>query len=125
MTRYPGLTVLVTLVSSTLVLSYINRIVERPFVHLQRGWRTDPFINNIYLTVITMTTVGFGDYVPVTTFGKIVTLGTALWGGFIITLLIVSVNGKKSILKVSLIFIKANPNSNSDFITFSRQQSLI
>lgn len=40
-----------------------------------------------------MTTVGFGDYVPLTSAGKWVTILTALWGGFIITLLIVSVNG--------------------------------
>lgn len=94
LTRYPGWTVIVTLLSSTLVLSYVNRVVERPFVRLHVGWDRDPFINNVYLTVITMTTVGFGDYVPLTAVGKLVTILTALWGGFIITLLIVSVNGK-------------------------------
>ena len=44
------------------------------------------------MVIVTMTTVGFGDYVPYTTIGKIVTMITALWGAFIISLLIVSVN---------------------------------
>jgi hypothetical protein len=41
-----------------------------------------------------MTTVGYGDIVPVTTLGKILAVITALWGGFIISLLIASVNGE-------------------------------
>ena len=44
------------------------------------------------MIIVTMTTVGFGDYVPYTTLGKIVTMITALWGAFIISLLIVSVS---------------------------------
>ena len=47
--------------------------------------------NNFCLIVVTMTTVGFGDYVPYTTLGKTVALITVLWGTFIISLLIVSV----------------------------------
>jgi len=39
-----------------------------------------------------MTTVGFGDFSPLTLIGKFFTVLTALWGGFIIGLLIVSVN---------------------------------
>ena len=44
------------------------------------------------MVIVTMTTVGFGDYVPYTTLGKLVTIMSALWGAFIISLLIVSVN---------------------------------
>ena len=39
-----------------------------------------------------MTTVGYGDLAPITIAGKAFIIVTALWGGFIIGLLIVSVN---------------------------------
>ena len=92
--RYPGITVVTTLTTSILIISYIGRIVERPFSQIETGWDADPFINNVYLTVITMATVGFGDFVPYTTLGKIVAIFTAFWGGFIISLLVTSVKGK-------------------------------
>jgi hypothetical protein len=38
-----------------------------------------------------MTTVGFGDIYPGTTFGRIVILLAAIWGAFLISLLILSV----------------------------------
>lgn len=53
----------------------------------------DPFLNNIYMTIVTITTVGYGDYFPVSPIGKIISIITAFWGGFIISLMIVSVQG--------------------------------
>ena len=38
-----------------------------------------------------MTTVGYGDTVPYSIFGRIVIIMTAFWGGFIISLLVVTV----------------------------------
>lgn len=92
MSKYPALTVISTLVISIFVLSYILRIAEKPFFIVYKGWTNYNPINSIYMVIVTMTTVGFGDYVPYTTIGKIVTMITALWGAFIISLLIVSVN---------------------------------
>jgi len=54
------------------------------------------FLDNVYQTVITMTTCGFGDFVPHTRLGKIASIFTALSGGFMISLVIVSANGKYS-----------------------------
>mmetsp|Transcript_26249 Transcript_26249/g.26162 ORF Transcript_26249/g.26162 Transcript_26249/m.26162 type:complete len:83 (+) Transcript_26249:986-1234(+) len=45
------------------------------------------------MTVITIVTVGYGDFTPYTRFGKIVTIFTTFWGGYLISILIVSVNG--------------------------------
>lgn len=53
----------------------------------------EPFFNNIYFIITTITTVGYGDFVPVTTLGKALFIITAFYGGFIISLLIVSVEG--------------------------------
>ena len=39
-----------------------------------------------------MTTVGFGDIVPFSLFGRVVIMATSLWGAFLISLLIVSVS---------------------------------
>lgn len=38
-----------------------------------------------------MTTVGFGDVAPNTTFGQIIVMFAALWGTFLISILILSV----------------------------------
>ena len=90
--RYPGLTVWICLFSSILVFSYLMRIVERPF-SLINDRMNEPFFNNIYFIITTITTVGYGDFVPVTTLGKALFIITAFYGGFIISLLIVSVEG--------------------------------
>ena len=68
------------------------RIVERPF-SLINDRMNEPFFNNIYFIITTITTVGYGDFVPVTTLGKALFIITAFYGGFIISLLIVSVEG--------------------------------
>jgi len=41
--------------------------------------------------MITMATVGFGDIVPATVFGRVIVLIAAIWGTFMISLLILSV----------------------------------
>ena len=82
-----------TLLTSLFILSYINRIVERPMFKEVKSWSYVSVINNIYEIIVTMTTVGYGDFVPFTWMGKTTAAVTALWGGFIISLMIVSVNG--------------------------------
>jgi hypothetical protein len=91
--RYPGYTVLSTLISSIIVLSYMMRIAERPTSRALGSRNYDNFTNNIYMTVVTITTVGYGDYYPTSVLSKIIAIITAFWGGFIISLLIVSVEG--------------------------------
>jgi len=41
--------------------------------------------------VVTITTVGFGDLVAFSYFGRVIIMITAFWGAFLISLLIVSV----------------------------------
>jgi hypothetical protein len=38
-----------------------------------------------------MATVGYGDIAPVTLFGRLVAIAAAIWGTFLISLLILSV----------------------------------
>jgi hypothetical protein len=90
--KYPGYTVLGTLTLSVFILGYSIRIAERPALKAVNGWTNVSFIHHFYLVIITMTTVGFGDFFPITALGKMITVLNAFWGGFIISLLIVSVN---------------------------------
>lgn len=73
------------------VLGYMERIAERTAWKAIHDWSNVSFVHNFYLIIITMTTVGYGDFVPVTALGKLIIVIAALWGGFIISLLIISV----------------------------------
>ena len=46
------------------------------------------YVNSVWCIVITMTTVGYGDISPKTMFGRIVAMTTALWGAFIISIVV-------------------------------------
>lgn len=80
---------------SVTVLAYILRIWELPFEQNLVNSATAGFRNNLqdygsslWLTVITMTTVGYGDIFPHTVGGQITAIFIALWGTFVISLLI-------------------------------------
>jgi len=47
------------------------------------------FSNALWLTIITMTTVGYGDYYPRTTFGRVIDVILVVWGTFIVSLMVV------------------------------------
>lgn len=47
------------------------------FYHVVEGWS---WINSIYFSVITLTTVGYGDFHPLTNSGKIFTIFYVLMG---------------------------------------------
>jgi len=78
---------------SVVTFSFILRVVELPY---EQYLKNPADIRNnlrdygsaIWLTVITMTTVGYGDIFPHTAFGQITAILTALWGTFVISLLI-------------------------------------
>ena len=45
-------------------------------------------MNQLWIVIITLTTVGYGDFVPETFGGKFIAIITALWGAFIISLFV-------------------------------------
>jgi len=45
--------------------------------------------NSIWLIIITMTTVGYGDFYPRTFFGRLLDIFIAVWGIFIISMMVV------------------------------------
>jgi hypothetical protein len=52
----------------------------------------DPYFNSVWCIVITMTTVGYGDIAPATLPGRCVAMIAALWGAFLISLLVVTMS---------------------------------
>jgi hypothetical protein len=50
----------------------------------------DDYFNAIWLMVMTITTVGYGDYMVNTSMGKWVAMFAALWGSFMISLLVLT-----------------------------------
>ena len=50
------------------------------------------FFNIMYLIIITMTTVGYGDFTATTYPGRCLIMFTALWGAFMISLVVLTVS---------------------------------
>lgn len=87
----PGSSVAIVLATSVVVLSYMMRIFELPYSVTVGNMVWDAYFDAIWCTIITMATVGYGDVVPATVFGRIVAIACAIWGTFLISLLILSV----------------------------------
>lgn len=46
----------------------------------------DSYFNSIWLSIITMTTVGYGDITPFTAVGRAITIVLCIWGSFVLAL---------------------------------------
>jgi hypothetical protein len=98
----PMLLIGIVFISSIIIFALSLRIAERD-VNSQPFWDTQnstnsgkatsndisDFSNALWLTIITMTTVGYGDYYPRTTFGRIIDVVLVVWGTFIVSLMVV------------------------------------
>ena len=75
---------------SVIILSFILRVFELPYEQNKAKANTDltDFPSAIWLTVITLTTVGYGDICPQTIGGQITCCVIALWGSFVVSLLV-------------------------------------
>jgi hypothetical protein len=87
----PGMAVAVVMSISVLILAYALRVFELPYGVTVGSIAWDAYFDAIWCTIITMTTVGYGDVVPSTMFGRMVAIVAAIWGTFLISLLILSV----------------------------------
>ena len=60
-----------------LLLSCMIIITATVFYHFQEGWG---WIDALYFSVITIATVGYGDFAPQTPLGKLFTVGYLIFG---------------------------------------------
>ena len=90
------------------VLTFTLRIFERPYhnsLYVENGdWEKgdrsfDHIFNSLWCVVITLTTVGYGDFKPGTTYGKLIVMVASIWGTFLISLMIISL---QQVLDMSL-----------------------
>jgi voltage-gated potassium channel len=86
----------VTLFFSTVFFfAYNIRIFELPYFRLENDESIknvfDSYFNSIYFAIITITTVGYGD-IPVCTYpGRLIVIFLAVWGSFMMSLMVVTV----------------------------------
>jgi hypothetical protein len=88
--KKPKLTVSTILFGSILIIAYQLRIFELVYYRSVGQLDFEQLFASIWVVVITMGTVGFGDIVPLTPFGRFIIMFTSIWGAFIITLVIVA-----------------------------------
>jgi len=87
--KKPGTTVISLLTLSTLVLAYQLRIFEIVYYRNLNLVDFDSFFQSVWVIVITICTVGYGDLVPFSSIGRVIIMMTSFWGAFIISLVIV------------------------------------
>lgn len=88
---YPDKTVLIIFFTTVFLAAYLLRLAELPFYRKQGA--DFSYFNSVWLTVITLTTVGYGDISTVTVPGRILTMALALWGTILLSLVVVVLSG--------------------------------
>jgi hypothetical protein len=91
---YPGTIVGGTLALVITICAYLLRLFELPLLkHMPSTYYTlDAYFNAIYCTIITITTVGYGDIAPKSDLGKVVMMFAALVGALLVSLVVVMVS---------------------------------
>jgi hypothetical protein len=90
----PYTTIAGVMTLSIFVLGLATRTFERPYTPSSSGANLDyDYIwNALWLIVLTMTTVGYGDFFPQTHMGRLVVIFACFWGVFILSIMVVTLN---------------------------------
>ena len=75
-------------VITVFLFAYIIRVFEMPRFRLGDDDVFDSYFNSVWFTVITITTIGYGDISPLTQPGKLTTIILAFWGALLMALLV-------------------------------------
>lgn len=78
---------------SVLIFGFMLRIFERPYWVQMGRIEFNSFQVPMWCTFITMLTIGYGDFSPLTKLGKIICVLSGLWGVFISSMIIVCLHG--------------------------------
>ena len=87
----PNASLCLTFVFSAGACAYLVRIFERPVAEFS-GYRFDYFATCIWNIVVTMTTVGYGDVIPVTYGGRCVGMFLCVWGVVLQSLMVETIS---------------------------------
>ena len=91
MKENPLLVVMVMMVFGILAGGFLLRIFERPFYPASTMDFSD-YGNAMWLMILTMTTVGYGDYYPVTFLGRLIVLVVCFWGVLVVSLMVITLS---------------------------------
>lgn len=97
----PGITLTIALLSSILIFASLIRIAERPtekIDYLELHNHIGFFQNALWVTVVTLTTIGFGDIYIKTSLGRTLIFFLGFWGIFVISLFVVTI---RNVLEIS------------------------
>ena len=87
----PNFTLVFTFIVSGAVLAYMLRICERPLSNAS-GQNFNYLFTALWNIVVTMTTVGYGEFWPKTYFGWIIGSFICFWGCLLVSLFVVSIS---------------------------------
>ena len=89
MLKKPYSVLIVSLVLSVALFGFTLRIFERPLSEAS-GHNFNAIFNSFWCTLITMTTVGYGDFYPKSNIGRLVGIIIAFWGVLFVSLFVVT-----------------------------------
>ena len=93
----PEKTCLILFGFTSLVFAYWVRIFEIPFMRKVGSPNFDQYPKALWFTIITLFTVGYGDYYPNTVLAKFITIILAFWGSVLLAIVVVSISNIFSI----------------------------
>lgn len=90
----PMLLIGVLFAISATIFAFQIYLVERRAAYLAHDPKgmCNNYANSLWLVLMTITTVGYGDYFPHTFIGRILILIVAIWGTFIVSMMVVVVS---------------------------------
>ena len=88
--RDPFKSINILLFGTIFSLAYILRIFELPNFSMSADSKSglQVYVNSVWCIVVTLTTVGYGDISPSTQLGRLVAMVAALWGAFLISIIV-------------------------------------
>jgi len=63
-----------------IIFATIIRIAEMPYSRAENDGNFDSYFTSIYFTMITLSTIGYGDICPGTKIGQMLVICFAMWG---------------------------------------------
>ena len=88
----PENTCIVLFISTSVVFAYWIRIFEVPFQRAAGTPNFDDFLKSLWFTIVTLFTIGYGDYYPCSRAAKVVVVILAFWGAVLLAIVVVSIS---------------------------------
>lgn len=89
---HPESTVIIIFFGTILVFSHVVRIFEMPYFRSIGKPMFDSYFDACWFTVVTLTTIGYGDMSPISPPGRFLTMILAFWGALLLSLVVVIVS---------------------------------